>query len=81
MNGEDYLEIGPSAKIKAHITGVHVVVYGTVEGNIYAKDKIELKTGSTVIGKVRTPNFEVEDGVVFEGSCEMKQIESASTTA
>ena len=79
ISGEDYLEIGQSAQVKAHIVGSHIAVYGLVEGNIYAKDKVELKSGATVIGKIRTPNFEVEDGVVFEGSCEMKEQSQAAS--
>ncbi|MCX7633141.1 MAG: polymer-forming cytoskeletal protein [Turneriella sp.] len=72
ITGGEYLEIGPQAKVTAHITVAYVVVYGHVTGNIVASEKVELREGATLIGNIRSPKLEVDDGVVFEGQCEMK---------
>jgi cytoskeletal protein CcmA (bactofilin family) len=69
--GALYIETG--AKIQAQIHVPQLIVYGHITGNITASEKVELHSGSHVIGNIRTPNLEIEDGVVFEGQCEMKQ--------
>jgi len=73
IQGGEYLEIGPQAKINAHIDAAYVVVYGHVTGNIVAAEKVELKQGATLVGNIRTPKLEIDDGVIFEGQCEMQQ--------
>ena len=72
IKGSDALEIGPQAKIHAHIEATYVVVYGHVTGNVVASEKVELKQGATLIGNIRSPKLEIDDGVIFEGQCEMK---------
>ncbi|AFM13334.1 bactofilin family protein [Turneriella parva] len=73
IKGTDALEIGPQAKIQAHIEATHVVVFGHVTGNVVATEKVELRQGATLIGNIRAPKLEIDDGVIFEGQCEMKQ--------
>lgn len=72
LKGGDMLEIGPQAKVTAHIEAGYVVVYGRVTGNVVASEKVELKAGATLIGNIRSPKLEIDDGVIFEGQCEMK---------
>ena len=71
IRGKSVLEIGEKAEIKATIEATHVIIYGKVTGNVLARDKIELKHGSKLIGNVKTVSLEIEDGVVFEGQSEM----------
>jgi len=73
IKGSSTLYIESGAKIHAHIQVPHLIVYGQIIGNIIASEKVSLHTGSNVVGNIRTPNLEIEDGVVFEGQCEMKQ--------
>ena len=73
IKGTTTLYIESGAKIRAQINVSQLIVYGHITGNIFASEKVELHTGSNVIGNIRTPNLEIEDGVVFEGQCEMKQ--------
>jgi len=79
VSGSDHLEIGPQAKIKAHIQAVSVVVYGNVVGNITASEKVELKQGATLTGNIRSPKLEIDEGVIFDGQCEMKQEPAAGS--
>jgi len=73
INGQSLLFIEKGAHIKAHINTHHLIVQGEIVGNIIAKEKVELLEGASVTGNIRTPNLEIEDGVVFEGQCEMKK--------
>lgn len=77
IRGTELLEIGPQAHVTAHIEAAYVIVYGHVTGNVVASEKVELRQGATLIGNIRSPKLEVDDGVIFEGQCEMK-LEKAS---
>jgi len=79
INGSNLLLIEKEAKIDAAINVTHLIVFGKVTGNIIASEKVELREGAIVTGNIKTPNLEVDDGVLFEGQCEMKQ--AVKTTA
>jgi len=65
------LTIGESAEVKAKITAQLVVVHGKVEGNVSAKEKIELIAPARLIGNIDTPKLIITEGVVFDGDCSM----------
>lgn len=79
IEGDQLLEVGKTGRVEAFIKTTRVIVLGEVVGNIFASEKVELKTGASVIGNIRTPNLEVEEGVVFEGQCESKPANLASS--
>jgi cytoskeletal protein CcmA (bactofilin family) len=65
------LTIGEGAEVRAKISGQVVVIRGKVEGNVTAKEKVELATPGRLIGNVDTPRLIVTEGVVFDGNCAM----------
>lgn len=71
--GKALLEVGSSAEITADIECEHVVIYGKVTGNVAASEKVELRQGARLTGNIRSPKLEIDDGVVFEGQCEMQK--------
>ena len=73
ITGSALLEVGPNAKIDAHIDTTHLIIFGKVKGNIVASERVELRQGATVVGNIKTPSIEIDDGVVFEGQCEMQK--------
>jgi cytoskeletal protein CcmA (bactofilin family) len=56
-----------------------VVVRGKVNGNIVAKDKIEIKAKAEVFGDVRATKLAIEEGVVFVGKTEVNPNKVAPT--
>jgi cytoskeletal protein CcmA (bactofilin family) len=48
-----------------------VVVRGKVNGNISAKEKIEIKTKAELFGDIRASKLSVEEGVTFVGKTEV----------
>ena len=66
------LFIGERAQIKATITGEAIIVRGSVEGPIIASQRLELHSGSSVIGTIITPILVVQEGAVLHGQCEMR---------
>lgn len=65
------LTVGASAKVTADIIAREVVVYGSVKGNLRAKDRIEIKKDGSVNGDLTTARIMIEDGAYFKGSIEI----------
>ena len=63
-------EVEISRKVEAR-SGQVVVIRGKVEGNVTAKEKVELAAPARLIGNVDSPRLVVTEGVVFDGDCSM----------
>jgi cytoskeletal protein CcmA (bactofilin family) len=68
---ERKLTVGPTAKLTADVIAREVVVYGSVKGNLRAKDRIEIKKDGSVNGDLTTARIMIEDGAYFKGSIEI----------
>ena len=68
---DDTLIIGETAIIKGTINGGTIVSSGRIEGVITANKKIQLLKPAVLIGDVHTPTFAMEEGVYFQGECDM----------
>jgi cytoskeletal protein CcmA (bactofilin family) len=67
------LTVGASAKVSADIVAREIVVFGTVKGNLRARDRIEIKKDGSVIGDLTTARIMIEDGAYFKGSIEIER--------
>jgi cytoskeletal protein CcmA (bactofilin family) len=65
------LTVGATAKVTADVIAREVVVYGTVKGNLRARDRIEIKKDGSVVGDLTTARIMIEDGAYFKGSIEI----------
>ena len=70
---QNVLTIGPNAKIKAQVLARAVVVEGSVQGNIAASEKIEIRDKGSVEGDLSSPRVAIADGAHFRGSIDMQQ--------
>ena len=61
------LNLGESAVVNGNINAQSVVVRGKVNGNITAKEKIEIKAKAELFGDIRATKLAVEEGVTFVG--------------
>jgi cytoskeletal protein CcmA (bactofilin family) len=52
-----------------------LVVYGTVIGDVYALDKVDMMSGAKVQGDVTAARLRIADGVLFEGQCSMTNVD------
>ena len=57
--------------MKAKITGQVVIIHGKVEGNVTAKERIELMAPARLIGNIDAPRLIITEGVVLDGDCSM----------
>ena len=74
---EGRLTISETAKIKARIQGTEIIVKGTIEGDVIATKKLALLRPARVSGNISSATISIEEGVLFEGSCEMIQSQSS----
>jgi cytoskeletal protein CcmA (bactofilin family) len=70
---ERKLTVGATAKLTADIIAAEVIVYGSVEGNVRGKGKIEIKKNGSVNGDLTTAQIIIEDGAYFKGSIEIEK--------
>jgi cytoskeletal protein CcmA (bactofilin family) len=72
------LTVGASAKVSADVVSREVVVYGSVKGNLRARDRIEIKKDGSVVGDLTTARIMIEDGAYFKGSIEIDKTGDAA---
>src|SRR5947209_12143130 len=65
------LTIGPNGRIRANITAKNVTVNGSVDGNIEAGERTDLRKSAVVKGDVRTRRIAIEEGAYFTGKLEI----------
>ena len=70
---KDALIVGETAEILAEIRVGAIYINGTIKGNIVAKERIEIFSTGKVFGNIKTPILIINEGVIFEGTCEMKE--------
>ena len=63
--------VGKSGVVNGDLLANTVTVEGRVKGNVTARDRVELRTGSRLEGDVHARSFMIEDGVFFQGNCMM----------
>ena len=68
---QDTLIIGDGGVVKGEITCETIISSGKIEGSIIASQKVQLLKPGVLIGDILTPSFSVEEGVVFQGTCDM----------
>ncbi len=77
ISSENTLIVGESGSVEATILSKHVVVSGTVTGDITASGSVILHKSARLDGNMKTPHLCIEDGAVFNGSVSMKSDKSA----
>jgi cytoskeletal protein CcmA (bactofilin family) len=70
------LTIGPTSQVKAEIHAGRVIVLGSVNGNISARGRIEIRKSGRVAGDLVGPGIAIEDGAYFKGSIEILRPQS-----
>ena len=74
------LTVGTGAKLTADVMAREIVVYGSIKGNLRARDRIEIKKDGSVIGDLTTARIMIEDGAYFKGAIEIDRSTSDSGT-
>lgn len=65
------LIIGTNGQVDANILVAAAMINGTVNGDIFATEKLHLGRTARVLGNIQSPRLIVEEGAILEGSCNM----------
>jgi cytoskeletal protein CcmA (bactofilin family) len=71
INTDDTLIVGENGVLEANINAGTVICRGKIKGTIRASKRIEIHTNSEVVGNIAAPALLVENGAIFDGSCDM----------
>ncbi len=69
---QDHLTVEDTGTVVANIETRGVTVNGKMSGDIVASERVAISTSATVIGDIRAPEIEIEDGARFRGKLEME---------
>lgn len=73
--------IGPNGRVQADIEAREIVIEGTVQGNLKARDSVRLGSSSKVQGSVMTPRIGIDDGAKLRGKVEMTRAGESKASA
>lgn len=72
------LIIGDAAEVDAEIEVRRLSVNGSLRGKVRATERIEIHPKARVFADLATPLLKIEEGALFQGSCQMGQEPSLS---
>ena len=78
---EHKLTVGPNGKVQAAVKAREVVALGTIQGNVEAHDRLEIRKDAKLVGDIRTARIIIEDGAYFKGSIDIVKPEPARQPA
>lgn len=71
IHSNNTLIVGDGAVITGTVNVGRIVCGGTVNGKVIAQESIQFVKPSNIKGEIKTPVLMIEEGVIFNGQCEM----------
>ncbi|MFA5072822.1 MAG: polymer-forming cytoskeletal protein [Nitrospirota bacterium] len=68
---KDTLIAGDGAFLQGEISVGTIISSGKIVGNINASQKVHILAPGNIQGNIKTPKLIIEEGVLFDGKCEM----------
>jgi len=68
---KDTLIAGDGALLQGEITVGTLISSGRIMGNVSASQKVHILAPANIQGNIKTPKLIIEEGVTFNGKCEM----------
>ncbi len=76
------LTVGPNGTVKTGvIKAAAVVIQGTVQGDVNARETVEIRKNATLTGNIRTARIVIEEGAYFKGGVDIVRTEDAPRAA
>ena len=67
------LIVGETAAVKGKIGVSTIIINGLVEGEVYARERVEIDSTGKFYGNLLTPALVVQEGGILEGHCRMEE--------
>lgn len=68
VHADTLLLIGPQAKVEARIRARHLIIEGTLSGDIIESGHVELRATARMIGSIEARSLHIAAGARFEGT-------------
>ena len=68
VHADTLLVIGETAEVEARIRARHLVVHGTLTGDVIESGHVELGPTARMLGSIEAASFQIAEGARFEGS-------------
>lgn len=72
---ENRLTVGASGHVQGGIRAREIVVLGTVQGNLEASERVEIKKNARVVGDLKAQRPVIEDEAYFKGNVETIRVD------
>lgn len=72
----DWVIIGTKSHIKGDVTARGIIIGGRVDGNLKAKEIVEIKNKGQICGEIFTSKLVITEGAIFDGKSSMHTEES-----
>jgi cytoskeletal protein CcmA (bactofilin family) len=72
----DWVVVGETARMTGDISARGIVIGGRVDGNLRAKEIVEIKNKGQVCGEIFTAKLNIAEGAIFDGRSSMQKAES-----
>ena len=72
---EHKLTIGSNGTVHADVKAREVAVLGSLQGDVEATDKIEIRKDAKLVGNIKTARILIEDGAYFKGGIDVVKAE------
>lgn len=66
------LVVGEAGEVEADVRAGTIILAGQVSGHITARERVELHKSARIYGDIISPVVVLEEGVIFDGHCNMK---------
>ncbi|MBC8344189.1 MAG: polymer-forming cytoskeletal protein [Bacteroidetes bacterium] len=76
LSSADTITLGKDGNVEGDITAKDIIIGGKISGKLSASGKIVLESKSVLNGDLKTSRLIVEEGAIFNGSCDMGGIEN-----
>ncbi len=63
------VQIGEGAACKAAVEGTNIIVDGLIEGDVMARERVQLNSKARVVGDITATTLVVAEGASFHGNC------------
>lgn len=73
---ENRLTIGVTGHVQGGVRAREIVILGTVQGNLEASERVEIKKNAKVIGDLKAQRPVIEDEAYFKGSVETIRVDA-----
>jgi cytoskeletal protein CcmA (bactofilin family) len=72
----DWIILGEKASVKGDLAARGIIIGGRVEGNLLAKEIVEIKSKGQVSGDISSSKLTIVEGGLFDGRSSMSKEES-----